>query len=238
MTTSRDEHELLHFEQLEQIKSSDGTIQSTIVGSPPRTAQSSPHGSHPAFHEHSLETLPTTAEARLPAHQARRSNVSLKRHSAFIQIGLIAILSFLGPGMWNALNGIGGAGLVDAGPANEANIAVYTTSIIGGFLGGMTIAKLGLKFSLIFGVLAYALYTASLLVYKHAESRAFIIFAGVVLGLLSSWFWTAQAFVINAYPSRGNEGKAIGWWILIYNLGACVGSLVSRSIPRRRLFQT
>lgn len=238
MASSKEEHELLHFGQLEQVKSSDGTIQSTIVRSPPRTAQSSPHEIHPISHEYSLETLPTTTEACLSIHPAPRSNVFPKRHSAFTQIGLVAVLSFLGPGMWNALNGIGGAGLVDAGPANEANIAVYTTSIIGGFLGGMTIAKLGLKFSLIFGVLAYALYTASLLVYKHAESREFIIFAGVVLGLLSSWFWTAQAFVINAYPSKGNEGKAIGWWILIYNLGACIGSLVSLSIPRRHLSRT
>lgn len=235
MAASKEEHELPQFEQLEKVKSCDGTIQSTVVGSPPRTAQSSPQESSPISHnDNGAENTPSAVGLPRPAALIQ-SKISLKRHSAFTQIGLVAILSFLGPGMWNALNGIGGAGLVDARPANEANIAVYTASIIGGFLGGMTVAKLGLKFSFIFGDLGYALYTASLLVYKHAESRAFIILAGVALGFLSSWFWTAQAFVINAYPSRGNEGKAIGWWTLIYNSGACIGSLVSPSTQRRRL---
>jgi hypothetical protein len=45
----------------------------------------------------------------------------------FVQVTLVALVSFFCPGMWNALNGLGGGGLVNAEPANNANVALYST---------------------------------------------------------------------------------------------------------------
>ncbi|KAE8449467.1 hypothetical protein EG329_008075 [Mollisiaceae sp. DMI_Dod_QoI] len=119
-----------------------------------------------------LRTIPTstlvgTSNAVSPTASTiiqRLKNIQRYSHT---QLHLVALLSFLGPGMWNALNGIGGAGLIDPGPANEANISLYTTFAVAGFFGGIVLAKTGLRLSFILGELGYAFYSGSVLGYKH-----------------------------------------------------------------------
>lgn len=146
---------------------------------------------------------------------------------ALFQLALSALLCFLGPGMWNALNGIGGAGLVDAGPANEANMALYTTLALSGFFGGIFLTRIGFRWSFFFGELGYAFYSGSTLAYKHIHSRAYLVAAGTQLGITAGWLWTAQTATLSTYPTDEGRGRAVAFWGLIYNLGACIGSLVS-----------
>ncbi|KUJ23906.1 uncharacterized protein LY89DRAFT_633630 [Mollisia scopiformis] len=178
----------------------------------------------------SLHTVIPSDDAPAPLTLFQRLQRS-QRNSIF-QLTLVALLSFLGPGMWNALNGIGGAGLVSAGPANEANIALYTTFAIGGFFGGIVVNRLGFRLSFVLGELGYALYSGSTLAYKHIGSKVFIVAAGTQLGFSAGWFWTAQTATITSYPTDGERGKAVAVWGLIYNSGACIGSLVSLDVTR------
>ncbi|KAJ1564275.1 DUF895 domain membrane protein, partial [Cladochytrium tenue] len=50
--------------------------------------------------------------------------------SPLVQLIIVAFVCFLCPGMFNALNGLGGGGQVDQTAADNANTALYTTFAI------------------------------------------------------------------------------------------------------------
>lgn len=145
-----------------------------------------------------------------------------------VQVALVAFVSFLCPGMWNALNGLGGGGLVDAKPANNANVALYSTFAVVGFFAGIATNKLGIRATLSLGGFGYTLYSSSLFCYKHTANAGFLIFAGLQLGLCAGLFWTAQGMVMLSYPTEASKGKYIAWSWMIYNMGAVIGSVVSQ----------
>jgi MFS family permease len=144
-----------------------------------------------------------------------------------VQVTLVALVSFLCPGMWNALNGLGGGGLVNAEPANNANVALYSTFAVLGFFSGIATNKLGIRATLSLGGFGYTLYSSSLLCYKHTENSGFLIFAGLQLGLCAGLFWVAQGMVMLSYPTEESKGRYIAWSWMIYNMGAVIGSAVS-----------
>jgi len=148
----------------------------------------------------------------------------------FVQVTLVAFISFLCPGMWNALNGLGGGGLVDAKPANNANVALYSTFAVVGFFAGIATNKLGIRATLSLGGFGYALYSSSLLCYKHTGNSGFLIFAGIQLGICAGIFWVAQGMVMLSYPTEQSKGKYIAWSWMVYNMGAVIGSIVSRKV--------
>src|SRR2546423_450452 len=56
--------------------------------------------------------------------------------SPTFQVGFVAAVCFLCPGMFNAVNGLGAGGLVSAHDINKANTALYSTfSVVGFFCG-------------------------------------------------------------------------------------------------------
>ncbi|ESZ98865.1 hypothetical protein SBOR_0723 [Sclerotinia borealis F-4128] len=129
--------------------------------------------------------------------------------------------------MFNALNGLGGAGLVAPGPANESNIALYACFSIVGFFAGFIVNIVGLKSSLFVGGISYVVYAGSFLAYKHIENRGFLIFGGAFLGACAGPFWAAQGAMLISYPSHEQKGRSISWFWAIYNTGAAIGSLVT-----------
>ncbi len=143
------------------------------------------------------------------------------------QLGLVAFVCFLCPGMFNAVNGLGAAGQVDPYDINNANIAVYSTFSVVGFLAGSIANRIGLKLTLGLGGFGYFLYVASILSYNHNKNAGFLIFAGAVLGVCAGMLWTAQGAVMMSYPPEKSKGKYISWFWMIFNLGAVIGSLVS-----------
>lgn len=143
-----------------------------------------------------------------------------------VQLALVAFISFLCPGMWNALNGLGGGGLVQVEPANNANVALYSTFSVAGFFAGVATNRLGVRVTLSLGGLGYSLYSSSLLCYKHTQNSGFLLFAGLQLGLCAGLFWAAQGMVMTSYPTEESKGRYISWSWMIYNMGAVIGSLV------------
>ena len=166
-----------------------------------------------------------TTETR--RHNAFWPSIFPRYESPKVQVTLVALISFLCPGMWNALNGLGGGGLVDATPANNANVALYSTFAVVGFFAGIATNKLGIRITLSLGGLGYTLYSSSLFCYKHTANSGFLIFAGLQLGLCAGPFWTAQGMVMLSYPTEMSKWKYIAWTWIIYNMGAVVGSVVS-----------
>lgn len=141
------------------------------------------------------------------------------------QLGLVAVVCFLCPGMFNAVNGLGGGGQLDAKTSDNSNTAVYATFSVVGFFAGTIANRLGLKLTLSFGGFGYFIYIASYLCYNHTANEGFVIFAGALLGVCAGLLWTAQGAIMMSYPSEGSKGRYISWFWMVFNLGAVIGSL-------------
>lgn len=196
----------------------------------------SPTTSRPS-NEHSttstnLDVPCLSAEARMINPTSRLGFLRLPRiTSPSVQLFIVAVICLSCPGMFNALNGLGGAGLVAPGPANESNIALYACFSIVGFFAGFIVNIAGVKSSLFIGGISYAVYAGSFLAYKHVENRGFLIFGGAFLGVCAGPFWAAQGAMLISYPSEEQKGRSTAWFWAIYNSGAAIGSLVSKSNP-------
>jgi len=143
-----------------------------------------------------------------------------------VQLLIISIVCFLDPGMFNALGGIGGAGLGSTYMQDSANTALYSTFAIVGFFSGSITNRIGVRAALGFGGICYSIYAASFLCYKHTQNTGFVIFAGAWLGICAAMLWTAQGTIMVAYPPEKRKGHYIAWFWVIFNLGAVIGSCI------------
>ncbi|KAL8671519.1 MAG: hypothetical protein Q9168_003988 [Polycauliona sp. 1 TL-2023] len=143
-----------------------------------------------------------------------------------IQLGLVAIVCFLCPGMFNALAGLGGGGQIDATTANNANVALYSVFSVVGFFAGTFANRMGIKLTLCLGGIGYSIYIASFLSYNRNQNGGFPIFAGALLGLCAGLLWCAQGAIMMSYPPEASKGRYISWFWMIFNFGAVLGSLI------------
>jgi len=143
-----------------------------------------------------------------------------------VQLVLVALVCFLCPGMFNALNGLGGGGKTDATLADHMNTALYSTFAVFGFFGGTIINKIGVKYTLAFGGIGYMIYAISLLESIHHNVFGFNIFAGAFLGICAGLLWTAQGTIMVSYPMEAHKGKYFAIFWGIFNMGAVIGSLI------------
>jgi len=143
------------------------------------------------------------------------------------QLGMVAFVCFLCPGMFNALGGMGGAGKTDAKLGDDMNTALYSTFAVFGFFGGWIVNTIGVRLTLAFGGLGYCIYAISLLASVHAHVRGFNIFAGCLLGICAGLLWTAQGTIMISYPHEAQKGRYFAWFWAIFNLGAVVGGLIA-----------
>ena len=160
----------------------------------------------------------------------RRFKIGPWRTPAYVspqfQIGFVALVCFLCPGMFNAVNGLGAGGLVDPTVADNANTALYSCFAGVGFFAGSIANRIGLRATLGFGGFGYCLYIISILSYNHDGNGGFVIFAGTLLGLCAGMLWTAQGAVMMSYPPEKDKGKYIAAFWMIFNLGGVIGALI------------
>ncbi|EGE78641.1 DUF895 domain-containing protein, variant [Blastomyces dermatitidis ATCC 18188] len=142
------------------------------------------------------------------------------------QLLLVSFVCFLCPGMFNALNGLGGGGQQDPHAVNIGNTALYSTFAVIGFTAGSIANRVGLRWTLLFGGFGYFLYVGSMLSYNHNRNLGFLTFAGALLGACAGCLWCAQGAVMMSYPDEKSKGKFISWFWIIFNLGGVIGGLV------------
>ena len=128
--------------------------------------------------------------------------------------------------MFNAINGMGGAGQLDPTANNRANTALYSCFAVVGFFAGTIVNKIGVKWGLAFGGLGYAVYISAYLCYDYTANLGYIIFSGALLGVCAGILWTAQGAIMMSYPTEAEKGSFISWFWMIFNLGGVIGSLV------------
>ncbi|KAJ1945567.1 hypothetical protein FBU59_002269, partial [Linderina macrospora] len=132
--------------------------------------------------------------------------------------------------MFNALNGLGGAGQLDTSTSNNANTALYATFCICSILGGGIVNVCGIRYPTALACLTYALYTGSYVYYNHTGNSSLTIVAGGVLGMGAGVLWAAQGVVMVAYPLEQEKGRFISIFWVIFNLGGLIGGLLPFSL--------
>ncbi|KAJ2379218.1 hypothetical protein GGI05_006626, partial [Coemansia sp. RSA 2603] len=147
-------------------------------------------------------------------------------NSPMVQVFIMSFTCFLCPGMFNALNAMGGAGQADRNVANYANTGIYCTFILSGLLGGAVINLMGIRWTVFISGLTYALYSASYIYLNHTGNGAFTIATGPILGLGAGVLWSAQGMVVMSYPSQDKKGRYISVFWAIFNMGGVVGGIV------------
>ncbi|KAF9149606.1 hypothetical protein BG015_008586 [Linnemannia schmuckeri] len=151
-------------------------------------------------------------------------------NSPLAQVIAVGFICFCCPGMFNALNSLGGGGQLDSKVGQNANVALYTCFAIFGLLSGAIHNKLGPKWTIFLGCATYVLYAGSLLSYNHNQNGAFTIAAGGILGVGAGMLWTAQGAMMMAYPREQEKGRFIGYFWAIFNMGAVLGSVIAFAI--------
>uniref|UniRef100_A0A7S2CVS6 Major facilitator superfamily (MFS) profile domain-containing protein n=1 Tax=Octactis speculum TaxID=3111310 RepID=A0A7S2CVS6_9STRA len=145
-------------------------------------------------------------------------------YSAERQVAVVGMLAFCGPGMFNALNGLGGAGSGSASVAALANGSLYFTFAISGYFGGAAFNLFGPVVLFMVGGLTYAIYATCI---YFTEDFAFLaVVGGAILGVGAGLFWTAQGSLIMAYATPKSRGKMIGLFWVLFNLGGVMGGLL------------
>jgi MFS family permease len=129
--------------------------------------------------------------------------------------------------MFNAVNGLGGAGYNDPYASTASNCALYATFAVVGFFAGTITNAFGIRLALSFGGLGYSVYISSYLCYKHTYNFGYVVFAGFLLGCCAGILWSAQGAIMMSYPPEKLKGRYISWFWIIFNLGAVIGSVVS-----------
>ncbi|ORX74290.1 MFS general substrate transporter [Linderina pennispora] len=146
------------------------------------------------------------------------------------QVILVGLVCFLCPGMFNALNGMGGGGQMDSTTASNANTALYCTFIIFGILGGSIVNLCGVRWTIFVSGLSYALYSGSYVYLNHTANGAFTIAAGAILGIGAGVLWAAQGMIMVSYPKEEEKGKYIAVFWIIFNLGGMIGGILPFAI--------
>ncbi|KAI4955774.1 hypothetical protein J4E91_001635 [Alternaria rosae] len=133
------------------------------------------------------------------------------------QLILVSFVCFLCPGMFNAVNGIGAAGLDDdAHASNAANTTLYATFAVVGFFAGTITNVLGIRVALSFGGLGYCVYVSALLCFNKTQNLGYVVFSGFLLGCCAGILWSAQDG-----PAAVTDQTYIGFMVLTF-LGACL----------------
>ncbi|KAL5122003.1 hypothetical protein ACEQ8H_000219 [Pleosporales sp. CAS-2024a] len=167
----------------------------------------------------------------------RLGSVTLPHYaSPGTQLILVSFVCFLCPGMFNALVGLGGTGLLAADDnldaSNAANCALYATFAVVGFFAGTVPNVLGIKIAFSFGGLGYCVYVSAFLCFNHTKNLGYVIFSGIFLGCCAGILWSAQGAVMMSYPPEQHKGRYISWFWVIFNLGAVLGSLISLGLNK------
>ncbi|KAL1918292.1 uncharacterized protein VTP21DRAFT_2952 [Calcarisporiella thermophila] len=150
------------------------------------------------------------------------------------QIILVGLVCFCCPGMFNALQGMGGGGQVDHTVVDRANAALYACFSIFGFFSGGINNLLGPRLTLLIGTLGYVLYAGSLLCYNITSNGGFVVASGAILGVCAGMLWAAQGAMMMSYPDERNKGRYISIFWAIFNIGGVIGGIIPLIINLRQ----
>ncbi|KAJ5232664.1 hypothetical protein N7468_005620 [Penicillium chermesinum] len=154
--------------------------------------------------------------------------------STFYNALILGLCNFLAPGIWGAMNSLGGGGEEKPYVVNAANGATFSLMVVSCFLGSTVVRYIGIKWTMIAGTMGYAVYAAGLYTNNRYGESWLIIFGAVLCGISAGLFWMAEGAIALAYPEPYNQGRFLGFWLSFRVGGQILGGAISLGINSKR----
>lgn len=147
--------------------------------------------------------------------------------STFYNAIILGICNFCAPGIWGAMNSLGGGGQQDPWLVNAANALTFCLMVLTCAFAGVFVKYLGIRWTLILGAAGYCPYAAGLYCNNRFGSSWFVLFGAACCGLGAGIFWAAEAAIAMSYPEPYNKGRFLGLWLSFRVGGQILGGAVN-----------
>ncbi|KAL4879259.1 hypothetical protein BJY04DRAFT_229180 [Aspergillus karnatakaensis] len=154
--------------------------------------------------------------------------------STFYNALILGLCNFLAPGIWGAMNSLGGGGAAEPYVVNTANALTFCLMVLSCFFGSVVVKFIGIKWTLIVGTMGYAPYAAGIYTQVRYDSNWLTLFGAALCGLSAGIFWMAESAIALAYPEPHNQGKFLGFWLSFRVMGQIVGGAINLGVNKDR----
>ncbi|KAH8424462.1 DUF895 domain membrane protein [Aspergillus melleus] len=154
--------------------------------------------------------------------------------SSFYNALILGLCNFLAPGIWGAMNSLGGGGAQEPYLVNTANALTFCLMVVSCFFGSVVVRFIGIKWTLIVGTMGYAPYAAGLYTNNRFQSEWLTIFGAALCGLSAGIFWMAESAIALSYPEPYNQGRFLGFWLSFRVGGQILGGAINLGINANR----
>ncbi|GAA6009163.1 hypothetical protein JCM10207_004290 [Rhodosporidiobolus poonsookiae] len=135
-------------------------------------------------------------------------------------------VAFFGPGMYNALSGLGAGGLASATVWNQATAILFTFLCVTCVFAPIVINQFQIRWSIAIAACSYTIYAASLYTNSKNGNTWFLILANVINGIGSGLFFAGEGAAVVGYPEPSRRGRMISVWVFCRNLGPIIGGAI------------
>ncbi|KAJ5925201.1 hypothetical protein N7454_007840 [Penicillium verhagenii] len=154
--------------------------------------------------------------------------------STFYNALILGLCNLLAPGIWGAMNSLGGGGEEKPYLVNAANALTFCLMVVSCFLGSVVVRFIGIKWTLIIGTMGYAPYAAGLYTNNRFGDSWLVILGAALCGISAGIFWMAEAAIALSYPEPYNQGRFLGFWLSFRVGGQILGGAISLGINANR----
>lgn len=154
--------------------------------------------------------------------------------STFYNALILGLCNFLAPGIWGAMNSLGGGGEEEPYLVNAANALTFGLMVVSCFLSSVVVRFIGIKWTLIVGTMGYAPYAAGLYVNNRFGKEWLVLLGAALCGISAGIFWMAEAAIALSYPEPYNQGRFLGFWLSFRVGGQILGGAISLGINSKR----
>ncbi|KAI1147341.1 MFS general substrate transporter [Nemania diffusa] len=139
---------------------------------------------------------------------------------------VIGAVGFIAPGLWNAMNALGAGGAEKPYLVNAANALVFGILGIMCIFGAPIANRIGLSWTLFFGVVGYPIYSAGLYLNNRYGVEWLVLVGAVTCGFSAGLFWASEGAIALGYPEPGKRGRYLNIWLWFRTGGPLVGGAI------------
>ncbi|KAJ5273221.1 hypothetical protein N7478_008346 [Penicillium angulare] len=154
--------------------------------------------------------------------------------STFYNSVILGLCNFLAPGIWTAMNSLGGGGEEKPYLVNAANALTFGLMVISCFMGSTVVRFIGIKWTLIAGTMGYAPYAAGLYTNNRFGDSWLVILGAALCGVSAGIFWMAEGAIALSYPEPYNQGRFLGLWLSFRVGGQILGGAINLGLNADR----
>lgn len=180
--------------------------------------------------ELSLLSCYIKSQYRVIRNMANTLETRIWYRTTFFNVSIVAICAFIAPGLWAAMNGLGGAGSANPHYVNAANSVIFCLQVLVCIFGSSLIANIGLKWSFALGMVGFPIYASSVYCNIKYNNTWYIMLACVIDGVSSGIFWLTEGAIVLAYPEKHRRGKYLAFWLASRIVGQMIGGAVTLGV--------